>query len=169
MNRTRIQELIERRQSQREGSYRVEMTAPDRFLLNGHQYVILDNYREAFTPEAFADRFSPFLSKYDYLVGDWGYGQLRLRGFYAADNPLFDRERSLKTAWDYLYEECNFGCAYFVVRNLEVRTPRRAGSNHRGVGRPGASRFANRAGQSRSQRRRRDRSTTSGDRREPNA
>ena len=27
------------------------------------------------------ERFSEVLARYDYIVGDWGYEQLRLRGF----------------------------------------------------------------------------------------
>ncbi len=28
------------------------------------------------------ERFSEVLARYDYIVGDWGYEQLRLRGFF---------------------------------------------------------------------------------------
>lgn len=157
MNRARMEELSEKRKEQREGVYQVAMTAPNRFLLNGHQYVVQRDYRAAFDPTAFADRFSPLLSKYDYLVGDWGYGQLRLRGFYAPANPQFDPDRGVATVMDYLYEECNFGCPYFVVQNLEVqppRHPRRAASNRRkNRGRDDKAR--SQAGQGRRRRRRR--------------
>lgn len=125
MNRAQMEALSAQRQEQRAGSWQAEMTSPNQFLLNGHRYVVQVNYRAAFDPAAFADRFSPILSKYDYLVGDWGYGQLRLRGFYRPQNPQFKPERGLATVRDYLYEECNFGCPYFVVQNLEVQVPRR--------------------------------------------
>ena len=32
-------------------------------------------------PERLGERFSEVLARYDYIVGDWGYEQLRLRGF----------------------------------------------------------------------------------------
>ena len=61
-------------------------------------------------------RFSDVLSKYDYILGDWGYGQLRLKGFYDDRNSKSTYETKISTLQDYLYEYCNFGCAYFVLR-----------------------------------------------------
>lgn len=45
------------------------------------EYEILHDYREALQEEAIQDRYSEILDKYDYILGDWGYGQLRLKGF----------------------------------------------------------------------------------------
>ena len=81
MNRARIQELIEQRMSQRKGLYQVTLQDVTHFTLNGHPYLLKKNYREAFNGDSLADRFSPLLTKYDYIVGDWGYDQLRLRVF----------------------------------------------------------------------------------------
>ena len=45
------------------------------------EYRIVKNHRDAFDPERLGERFSEVLARYDYIVGDWGYEQLRLRGF----------------------------------------------------------------------------------------
>ncbi len=50
--------------------------------VNRERYEIVEEKREGFHEEAFIGRFSDVLEKYDYIVGDWGHGQLRLRGFY---------------------------------------------------------------------------------------
>lgn len=132
MNRAKIQEYIDQREEQRKQLYRVEMQDETHFLLNGHRYELVKNYRGGFDPEAFANRFSMVLTKYEYIVGDWGYDQLRLRGFYALKRLRVDRGRKIDTLEDYLYESCNFGCAYFVVRNLDVKEskPHRRRSHH---------------------------------------
>ncbi len=44
-------------------------------------YEIITNYRDAFDEEKLNERFSDILGRYDYIVGDWGYDQLRLKGF----------------------------------------------------------------------------------------
>lgn len=49
--------------------------------INNICYEVLKDEREAFNEEAFRGRFIDVLSRYDYIVGDWGYNQLRLRGF----------------------------------------------------------------------------------------
>ena len=51
-------------------------------VAEGFTYEIIEDYREAFKEEAFLDRYSEILTKYDYIMGDWGYGQLRLKGFF---------------------------------------------------------------------------------------
>ena len=53
---------------------------------------------------------------YDYIVGDWGYGQLRLKGFFDDKNQKSTYDTKISTLQDYLFEYCNFGCAYFIVK-----------------------------------------------------
>lgn len=132
MKRDLVQAYIDQRASQRDGVYQIIREDETHFQINGHQYLLIKDYREGFDPDQLANRFSSILSKYDYIVGDWGHNQLRLRGFYQADNPLFDREHSVDLIQDYLYEECNFGCAYFIIKNLEVAIPRNIVNRKRG-------------------------------------
>ena len=47
-----------------------------------HYFELIENYRECFNEEQFIARYSDILDKYDYIVGDYGYDQLRLKGFY---------------------------------------------------------------------------------------
>ena len=81
-------------------------------------YEIIDNVKDGLKQEDFNDRFSDILSKYDYIVGDWGYGQLRLKGFYEDKNQKATFDTRISTLQDYLYEYCNFGCSYFVLKKI---------------------------------------------------
>lgn len=45
------------------------------------QFEVVENIKDGWDEEAFKARYSDILNKYDYIVGDWGYNQLRLRGF----------------------------------------------------------------------------------------
>ncbi|WP_367341913.1 YutD family protein [Limosilactobacillus sp.] len=121
MNRTKIQDYIDKREEQRADIYHATVEDDTHFAINGHRYELVFNNRDAFDAKAFANRFSMVLAKYDYIVGDLGYGQLRLRGFYANDHPKIAVDRRIATLQDYLYENCNFGCPYFVVHNLAVQ------------------------------------------------
>ena len=123
MKREVMQELIDKRQEQRADIYKIERQSETEFTINGHKYVLLTEYRDAFQTEKLEERFSSILSKYDYIVGDWGFDQLRLKGFFGPDNPLVQKTTSVDTIQDYLYEYCNFGCAYFVLHNLDVQKP----------------------------------------------
>ncbi|WP_342514802.1 YutD family protein [Sporosarcina sp. FSL K6-1522] len=85
-------------------------------IIDDWQFELLTNYREGFNEEAFLARYSDVLLKYDYILGDWGYGQLRLKGFFDDRNQKATYETKISTLQDYLYEYCNFGCAYFVLK-----------------------------------------------------
>ncbi|MBF0788109.1 MULTISPECIES: YutD-like domain-containing protein [unclassified Streptococcus] len=83
---------------------------------------LLEDYRDAFDQTAFGQRFSPLMLKFDYIVGDWGNEQLRLKGFYK-DERVVKSDLKISRLDDYLTEFCNFGCAYFVLGNDRPQEP----------------------------------------------
>ncbi|MDC3417872.1 YutD family protein [Aquibacillus salsiterrae] len=87
--------------------------------IQGNKYELVAEVKNGFQIEAFKERYSEILTKYDFILGDWGYEQLRLKGFYDDQNPKASFDTKISTLDDYLYEYCNFGCAYFVVRRLK--------------------------------------------------
>lgn len=91
---------------------------PDSFPLANGTYRLVKDYREGFDYEALIKRYNDVLAKYDYIVGDWGYDQLRLRGFFKDDFKSAPLDAKINTLNDYLYEFCNFGCAYFVIEQI---------------------------------------------------
>ena len=86
-------------------------------------YEILTDYREALKEEVVQERYSEILNKYDYILGDWGYGQLRLKGFFDDKNQKATYDTKVSTLQDYLYEYCNFGCAYFILKKIGPAKP----------------------------------------------
>lgn len=78
-------------------------------------YQIVRNYRNGYNHEAFTQRYEDFFEKYDFIVGDWGHEQLRLRGFYQLGKRKVPRDQQIDFVDDYIKEYCNFGCAYFVI------------------------------------------------------
>lgn len=87
--------------------------------ISNHPYKLIENYRNGFDVEKLAERYSDVLKKYDYIVGDWGYDQLRLKGFYNKNYSQAKLDQRIENVEDYLLEYCNFGCAYFVLENLK--------------------------------------------------
>src|SRR5690625_3394117 len=86
--------------------------------LFGSKYELIEDYREGFDAEALEARYSEVLKKYDFIVGDWGHSQLRLKGFYDENNRKAAYESRINMLDDYLLEYCNFGCAYFVLKKI---------------------------------------------------
>lgn len=96
--------------------------------ISGRPYEIVQEHRTAWNLEMFRDRYSEVLDRYDYIVGDWGYNQLRLKGFFKENHPKSTRDTAMSSVMDYINEYCNFGCAYFILEKQpakegRVRTP----------------------------------------------
>ncbi|WP_218033956.1 YutD-like domain-containing protein [Paenibacillus koleovorans] len=89
--------------------------------IGGRAYEVVVDYRNAYNFEALRDRYSEVLERYDYIVGDWGYNQLRLKGFFKEANQKSTRDTTVAGLKDYLNEYCNFGCAYFVLERVNAK------------------------------------------------
>lgn len=90
----------------------------DHFLkINDRKYQIVADQYDTFDLKALQDRYNPDLNRFDYLLGDWSYDQLRLTGFYDARRRV-PKERKINYLQDYLTEYCNFGTTYFILKRL---------------------------------------------------
>lgn len=98
------------------------------FQIGGKIYELVQDHKNGWNPEAFRDRYSEVLDRYDYIIGDWGYNQLRLKGFYREGHPKANKDTSISVLSDYINEYCNFGCAYFVLQRVQG-APNAVGEN----------------------------------------
>ena len=119
----REDQLMKKAEKLAEYASEIVMQSDTQMLIDGNPYVLVKNYRDGFRTDKLKERFSQILTKYDYIVGDWGYDQLRLRGFYESGSKKGTPSQNIDRLMDYLYENCNFGCAYFVLHNLDVQKP----------------------------------------------
>ena len=110
-----LDEIVETPAEEKKKGESVVFVDESNLLIGERQYRLVRNYREGFDADRLGERFSEVLTRYDYIVGDWGYDQLRLKGFFNEDNRKSLPEQRIDTLEDYLYEYCNFCCAYFVL------------------------------------------------------
>ncbi|WWL81070.1 YutD-like domain-containing protein [Bacillus altitudinis] len=87
-------------------------------VIQNATFDLVREIKDGFDEEAFKARYSDILNKYDYIVGDWGYNQLRLKGFFDDQNQKATFDTKISTLNEYIYEYCNFGCAYFVLKRI---------------------------------------------------
>ncbi len=98
--------------------YRVDS---DTIRLSKIDYKLIENYKEAFDLELMEKRYSDYLLKYDYIVGDISYQKLRLRGFFDDKRKGVPIDMKISNLEDYLVEYCSFGSAYFVLERVEKK------------------------------------------------
>ncbi len=117
---TGVLEEIAQEPEKKESNKHTPITVVDEtnLLVGERPYKLIVNHRDAFEAEKLGERYSDILNRYDYVVADWGYDQLRLKGFFRAENKRVPADQKITALEDYLYEFCNFGCAYFVLERI---------------------------------------------------
>lgn len=95
--------------------YRVDS---ETIKLSKIDYKLIENYKDAFDLELMEKRYSNYLLKYDYIVGDMSYQKLRLRGFFDNHRKGVPIDMKISNLEDYLVEYCSFGGAYFVLERV---------------------------------------------------
>ncbi|UQS85219.1 YutD family protein [Apilactobacillus apisilvae] len=119
MDRKTIEEKVEELRNKKRPLAKISQENEHKLLINGHDYEIITNIDNCFDLELFKQQYNPIFSRYNYIVGDYGYGILRLKGFFndeSSVNPQFQ----FSSIEDYIYEYANIGAKYFVIHNLEA-------------------------------------------------
>ncbi len=84
--------------------------------IEDNYYEIIENYKEGYNEDEFIRKCTDYFYEYDYIVGDWAYGKLRLKGFFDKSNKKCREVNDFSNLDKYLSENCAFGCSYFVAK-----------------------------------------------------
>lgn len=86
--------------------------------VEGFKYNLEENYRDAFNKDEFIYLFTDYFCDYDYIVGDYAYSKLRLKGFYNKDNKKAKKFNTIDNKDEYIKEKCAYNCKYFVLKKI---------------------------------------------------
>lgn len=87
-------------------------------IIENNEYEIIKDYRDSFNKEDFINRYTDYFNPYDYIVGDYAYGKLRLKGFYDDKNPKSNKINKYSNVNKYIEDNCAYGCKYFIAKKL---------------------------------------------------
>lgn len=80
------------------------------------EYEILEDYKNGYDKEAIEEKLTEYFYPFDYIVGDWAYGKLRLKGFCEKENPIYRELNDISNKDSYIKDECAYECKYFVLK-----------------------------------------------------
>ena len=86
-------------------------------IINEQEFKLIkdkDGFDQAEVESKLTDYFDP----YDYVVGDWSYGKLRLKGFCKKNNKLLNKVNDYDNLDNYIKNNCAYGCKYFVLERV---------------------------------------------------
>ncbi len=88
--------------------------------LENNKYELIKDSRNGYDLEALTEKFTDYFVDYDYIVGDWAYGKLRLKGFNEKGNKNYKKLNDISLLDEYIEKYCAYGCKYFVLKKINV-------------------------------------------------
>ncbi len=79
-------------------------------------YEVIKNVKEGFDKEELEKKYTDYFKDFDYIVGDWAYGKLRLKGFNDDTNQNFKSINDISKVDDYIQNQCAYECRYFILK-----------------------------------------------------
>lgn len=87
-------------------------------IVNDKEYKLIENIKDAFIKEETESKMTEYFDDYDYILGDWSYGKLRLKGFCKKDNKKLNKINDFENKENYIKNNCAYECKYFVLEKV---------------------------------------------------
>lgn len=89
------------------------------FEIEDKKYKIIKDEKDGFDLEEFTKKYGEYFFAYDFIVGDWAYGKLRLKGFNKKNNKLYNKINDCTKIDEYIKNNCAFGCKHFIIEKIK--------------------------------------------------
>lgn len=89
-----------------------------KLTINEIEYELIENFRDAYDKELLLQKITDYFYDYDYILGDYAYGKLRLKGFCNPTNQKCNSINNIEKKANYLKKECAYNCRYFLIKKI---------------------------------------------------
>ena len=87
--------------------------------VNGIEYQIIRNDNNCIDKELLSEKITDYFDPFDYILGDYAYDKLRLKGFCNKNNELYNDINDYDRINEYIKNQCAYECKYFVLKKIE--------------------------------------------------
>ena len=88
-------------------------------ILESTNYSVLENKNDCLNLDELKEKYTDYFYDYDYILGDYAYNKLRLKGFCDKNNSKFNKINDISTKEKYLKELCAYECNYFLIKKIK--------------------------------------------------
>lgn len=88
-------------------------------VLNKMTYQIEKDDHKLFNEQEVTEKCTDYFVPFDYIVGDYSYDKLRLKGFYDQNNKKVSEINNIKDLDNYLKNYCAYGAKYFLLKKVK--------------------------------------------------
>lgn len=88
-------------------------------VLEKNNYEVIENIDNCLDLELLKSLYTEYFFDYDYILGDYAYNKLRLKGFCDKNNKKFNKINDINNKEKYLKEQCAYKCKYFILKKIK--------------------------------------------------
>jgi len=88
-------------------------------ILNNEQYEIKEDKKDCFDLEEVTNLCTDHFKEYDYILGDYAYNKLRLKGFYENNHKKATNINKISYIDEYIKLYCAYECRYFIIKKVK--------------------------------------------------
>lgn len=83
------------------------------------KYEIIKNEKDCLNIEELKDKITDYFDDYDYILGDYAYDKVRLKGYYESNNKKATEINDIKNIDDYISNYCSYGARTFLLKKIK--------------------------------------------------
>lgn len=89
-----------------------------KIVLEDIEYKVYKDYKNGYDEESLKNKYTDYFYEYDFILGDWSYGKLRLKGFCKEGNKKLNNINNFNNVDDYIKNHCSYDCRYFIIEKV---------------------------------------------------
>ncbi len=90
-----------------------------KIVINDISYEIIRNDKDCIDIDELSEKITDYFDDYDYIVGDFAYDKVRLKGYYDSSNKSVKKINDIKYLDGYIKDYCSYGARIFVLKKLK--------------------------------------------------
>ena len=90
-----------------------------KIILDNIEYELIEDNGDCFSESELREKYTDYFYEFDYILGDYAYNKLRLKGFCDKGNKRYNKINDYSTKDDYIKNLCAYKCKYFVLKKVK--------------------------------------------------
>lgn len=87
--------------------------------INNYEYEIIRNDKNCINIDELKEKVTDYFTKFDYIMGDYSYDKVRLKGYYSSENKHAKKINDIKYMDSYIKNYCNYGEKIFLIKKIK--------------------------------------------------
>lgn len=89
-----------------------------KITLNKIEYEVIKDDDDSIDVDLLISLMTEYFEPFDYILGDYSYNKLRLKGFYDDKNKAANKINKYSLIDEHIREYCAFNCKYFIIKKV---------------------------------------------------